>query len=111
MIAEMFTPCSALLAHTLDIPWINHWPISPAEPFSNAQWAGSNRKLFQPNPLSYYPQFRSKGTGPTTQYMVGHHSKVHLAFIMLLTPHSRETSVLGARKHACSRKWFTRQPI
>ncbi len=87
MVAEMFTPCTALLAHTLDLPWINHWPISPAEPFSNAQWAGSNRKLFQPNPLSYYPQFRSKGTGPTTQHMVGHCSKFHLAPTMISTPH------------------------
>ena len=71
MIAEMFTPCSALLAHKLDVPWINHWPIAPVEPFSNGQWAGCNRKLFQPNPLSYYPQFRSQGAGPTTQFLVG----------------------------------------
>ena len=71
MIGEMFTPCTALLAHTLDLPWINHWPIAPVEPFNNAQWAGSNRRLNQPNPLSYYPQFRSKGAGPTTQHLVG----------------------------------------
>ena len=31
MLAEMFTPCSALLAHNLDLPWINHWPIAPVE--------------------------------------------------------------------------------
>ena len=31
MLAEMFTPCSALLAHKLDLPWINHWPIAPVE--------------------------------------------------------------------------------
>ncbi len=71
MIAEMFTPCSALLAHTLDLPWINQWPVSPVEPFSTSQWAGSNRRLFQPNPLSYFPQFRIRGTGPTTQHLVG----------------------------------------
>ena len=70
MIAEAITPCSALLAHTLDLPWINHWPIAPAEPWSNAQWASSNRKLSQPNPLSYFPQFLSQGFGPATQYLV-----------------------------------------
>ena len=70
MIAEMFTHCSALLAGTLDLPWINFWPGSPAEPFGNAPWAGSNRRMVQPNPLSYYPQFRVKGSGPTTQHLV-----------------------------------------
>ena len=70
MIAEMFTPCSALLAHTLDLPWINHWPIAPVEPFFTSQWAGSNRRLFQTNPISYFPQFRTKGTGPITQLLV-----------------------------------------
>lgn len=71
MIAEMFEPCSALLAHTLNLPWINHWPVSPMEPFATSLWPGSNRRLFQPNPLSYYPQFRSESSGPTTQHMVG----------------------------------------
>ena len=49
MIAEMFTPCSALLAHTLDLPWINLWPAAPMEPFPTSLWAGSNRRLSQPN--------------------------------------------------------------
>ena len=68
MLAEMFTPCSALLAHKLDLPWINHWPIAQVEPHFTSLWPASNRRLFQPNPLAYFPQFKTRST---TQMMVG----------------------------------------
>ena len=68
MIAEQFAPCSALLAHTLDLPWINHWPIAQVEPHFTSLWPASNRRLFQPNPLAYFPQFKTRST---TQMMVG----------------------------------------
>ncbi len=85
MIAEMFTPCSALLAHTLDLPWINHWPIAPVEPFFTSQWAGSNRRLFQPNPITYFPQFRTTLTGPTTQLLVSQALPSHRAVVRVLS--------------------------
>ena len=68
MLAEMFTPCSALLAHKLDLSWINHWPIAQVEPHFTSLWPSSNRRLFQPNPLAYFPQFKTRST---TQMMVG----------------------------------------
>ena len=68
MIAEVFTPCTALLANKLDLPWVNHWPIAPVEPFLSSTWIKGNRRLSQPNPLSYHPQFNTR---VTTQRMVG----------------------------------------
>ena len=29
MLAEIQNPCTALLAHVLDLPWVNHWPLAP----------------------------------------------------------------------------------
>ncbi len=29
MIAEIQNPCTPLLAHDLDLPWVNHWPLAP----------------------------------------------------------------------------------
>lgn len=67
MLAEMVTPCTALLAHKLDLSWVNHWPLAPFEPEFTSLWSASNRRMFQPNPLSYYPQTRVR---TMTQSMV-----------------------------------------
>ena len=32
MQAETFAPCTLLLAHTLNTPWVNCWPLAPFEP-------------------------------------------------------------------------------
>ncbi len=29
MLAEVQNPCTPLLAHVLDLPWVNHWPLAP----------------------------------------------------------------------------------
>ena len=29
MLAEIQNPCTPLLAHVLDLPWINPWPLAP----------------------------------------------------------------------------------
>lgn len=29
MLAEIQNPCTPLLAHVLDLPWVNHWPLAP----------------------------------------------------------------------------------
>ena len=31
LLAEIQNPCSPLLAHVLDLPWVNHWPLAPIE--------------------------------------------------------------------------------
>ena len=31
MLAEIQNPCTPLLAHVLDLPWINHWPLAPID--------------------------------------------------------------------------------
>ena len=67
MLAEIVTPCTALLAHKLDLAWVNHWPLAPFEPEFTSLWSTSNRRMFQPNPLSYYPQTRVR---TMTQSMV-----------------------------------------
>ena len=67
MLAEAFSPCPALLASKLDLPWVDFWPAAPVEPFMSSLWPGANRQMFQPNPLSYYPQFFMRST---TQRMV-----------------------------------------
>ena len=67
MLAETFNICTALLAHVLDLPWVNSWPCAPVEPHFTSLWPESNRRLFQPNPLSYFPQHLS---GIPTQHMV-----------------------------------------
>ena len=67
MLAEAFSPCPAMLASKLDLPWVNYWPAAPVEPFMSSLWSGANRQMFQPNPLSYYPQFFMR---TTTQRMV-----------------------------------------
>ena len=67
MLAEAFSPCPALLASRLDLPWVNYWPAAPLEPFMSSLWSGANRQMFQPNPLSYYPQLFMRST---TQRMV-----------------------------------------
>ena len=67
MLAEIVTPCTALLAHKLDLAWVNHWPLAPFEPEFTSLWSASNRRMFQPNPLSFYPQTRVR---TITQSMV-----------------------------------------
>lgn len=67
MLAENFTPCTALLANRPDLAWVNYWLGAPVEPMMTSLWAGSNRRLFQPNPLSYLPQVSLQST---TQHMV-----------------------------------------
>lgn len=49
MLAEMFNICTPLLAHFLDLPWVNNWPIAPIEPHFTSLWPESNRRQFQPN--------------------------------------------------------------
>ena len=29
MLGELQYPCTPILAHVLDLPWVNHWPLSP----------------------------------------------------------------------------------
>ena len=67
MLAENLYPCSALLAHKLELPWVNYWAPAPLEPDLTSLWSGANRRLFQPNPLSYLPQSWMR---TTTQRMV-----------------------------------------
>ena len=67
MLAEAFFSCTALLASRLDIPWVNYFPATPLEPYLTAVWAGSPRRAFVPNPLSYFPQ---TSMSTTTQFMV-----------------------------------------
>ena len=67
MLAEMVHPCPLLLAHKLNVSWVNHWPLPPFEPEFTSLWPWSNRRMFQPNPLSYFPQLRVRAS---TQYMV-----------------------------------------
>ncbi|CAL5225998.1 g8801 [Coccomyxa viridis] len=44
MIAEIQNPCTPLLAHDLDLPWVNHWPLAP---FSMGE-----KKRFSPEEIS-----------------------------------------------------------
>ena len=67
LLAENLYPCSALLAHKLELPWVNYWAPAPLEPDLTSLWSGANRRLFQPNPLSYLPQSWMR---TTTQRMV-----------------------------------------
>ena len=67
MLAENLYPCSALLAHKLELPWVNYWAPAPLEPDLTSLWSGANRRLYQPNPLSYLPQSWMR---TTTQRMV-----------------------------------------
>ena len=67
LLAENLYPCSALLAHKLALPWVNYWAPAPLEPDLTSLWSGANRRLFQPNPLSYLPQSWMR---TTTQRMV-----------------------------------------
>lgn len=59
--------CAQILASKLDAQLMNFWLAAPFEPFSTTLWRGSNRRMFTPNPLAYYPQME---TDIQTQYMV-----------------------------------------
>ena len=67
MLAEAFYSCTAILASRLDVPWVNYFPAAPLEPYLTSIWAGSSRRAFVPNPLSYFPQ---TSMSTTTQFMV-----------------------------------------
>lgn len=67
LLGENLNPCSAMLAHKLDLPWVNYWAPAPLEPDLSSLWSGANRRLFQPNPLAYLPQSWMR---TTTQSMV-----------------------------------------
>ena len=78
LLGENLYPCSALLAHKLELPWVNYWAPAPLEPDLTSLWSGANRRLFQPNPLSYLPQSWMR---TTTQSMV--RACAHLTVCML----------------------------
>jgi hypothetical protein len=64
----MVYPCTALLASKLNVSWVNFWALSPLEPqFTSILWQ-SNRRLFIPNPLAYFPQMDLR---VTSQHLVG----------------------------------------
>ena len=69
MLGESLGPCTALLAHKLNVSWVNFWPVDFTEPVMSAAWKGSNRQLHTPNPISYFPQMFMP---TTTQLMVNH---------------------------------------
>jgi hypothetical protein len=65
MLGDALFSCEQPLAHKLDVSWVSYWAAAPSEPTS--LWAESPRRIFAPNPISYYPQFSMR---TTTQYMV-----------------------------------------
>lgn len=67
ILGEMFYPCTALIAWKLSVPWVNYWAVAALEPYLTSLWPESPRRLFVPNPISYFPQIRMK---TNTQLMV-----------------------------------------
>ena len=93
LLAENLYPCSALLAHKLELPWVNYWAPAPLDPDLTSLWSGANRRLFQPNPLSYLPQSWMR---TTTQHMV--RTCAHLVACSLA---AKQESQQGQRLEHC----------
>lgn len=67
LLASSMYPCTQVIASKLDRPFVNYFPAGSLEPMMTSLWPGSNRRLFLPNPLSYFPQH---GVSVTSQRLV-----------------------------------------